>query len=205
MARNETTVKITEYSPPNPQGKGVIGLLLDWDHTQPRGAMAKPAPQLLADYFTSILVLSATFKFKPVVNQEYYLYRLSEEWSLSLISPFEWNSERRQSYVGKCELHPDMTWTISPSDDLADRPAAIAAITSFHEAFVSKLQSDLSLEEMLPTYVAEFPYYQRLFASALSRSLRSSMTIGGQLSIKGFDWLRELPRHPLLQLHTERK
>jgi len=196
-------VKITEYAPANPQGKGVTGLLLDWDHTRPRGAVAKPAAQLLADYFTSILVLSAAFKFRPVVGQAYYLYRLDREWSLSLISPFEWNSERRQAYVGKCELHPDMTWTISPSDGLADRPSAVVAIKDFHEAFVAKLQSDIPLEKMLPTYVAEFPYYQRLFASALSRSLRASMTMGGQLSIKAGDWLRELPCHPLLRLHSD--
>lgn len=198
-------MKITEYSPPNPQGKGVIGLLADWDHSRPRGAVAKPAAQLLADYFTSILVLSAAFKFKPVAGQVYYLYRLETEWSLSLIAPIEWSSTRRQAYVGKCALHPDMTWTISPSDELVDRPSTVAAITDFHEAFVAKLQTDLPLEKILPTYVAEFPYYQRLFASALSRSLRTSMTMGGQLSTKACDWLQALPRHPLLQQHTDKK
>ncbi len=198
-------MKITEYSPPNPQGKGVIGLLADWDQSRPRGTVAKPAAQLLADYFTSILVLSASFKFKPVVGQVYYLYRLETEWSLSLIAPKEWTNTRRQAYVGKCELHPDMTWTISPSNELADRPSTVAAITVFHEALVEKLQSDLPLENLLPTYVAEFPYYQRLFASALSRSLRTSMTMGGQLSTPAYDWLQALPRHPLLQQHTEKK
>ena len=128
--------------------------------------------QLLADYFTSMLVLSSAFKFRPVVGQEYYLYRMNEDWSLSLIAPSEWSSERRQAYVGQCELHADMTWTIRPSDDLANRESTVSAIADFHEAFVAKLKSDIPLEEMLPTYVAKFSYYQRLFASALSRSLR---------------------------------
>ena len=190
-------MKITEYSPGSPQGKGVIGLLRDWDITRPVGAVAKPAPQLLADYFTSMLVLSSAFKFRPVVGQEYYLYRMNEDWSLSLIAPSEWSSERRQGYVGQCELHADMTWTIRPSDDLANRESTVSAIADFHEAFVAKLKSDIPLEEMLPTYVAKFSYYQRLFASALSRSLRSSMTMGGQLSISAQDWLQELPSQPM--------
>ena len=44
---------------PNPQGKGQIGFLLDWAYSGPRAVVAKPAPQLLADYFTSLLVLTS--------------------------------------------------------------------------------------------------------------------------------------------------
>ncbi len=55
-------MKITEYSAPNSQGKGVVGILRDWDITRPKGAVAKPAPQLLADYFTSMLVLSSSLR-----------------------------------------------------------------------------------------------------------------------------------------------
>jgi len=159
--------------------------------------VAKPAPQLLADYFTSMLVLSSAFKFSPVVGQRYYLYRMNEEWTLSLIAPLEWSDERRQAYVGKCELHADMTWTLNPSEDLAERESAVSALADFHEAFVAKLQADVPLEEVLPTYVARFDYYQRLFASALSRSLRSLMTMGGQLSINAYEWLEKSPRNPL--------
>ena len=197
-------MKVTEYSEPSPHGKGVVGILLDWDITRPRGAVAKPAPQLLADYFTSMLVLSSQFKFRPVAGQTYYLYHQQGEWSLSLIAPSEWSDTRRQAYVGQCELHADMTWTILPSDDLANRESTVSAIADFHEAFVSKLQSDIPLEEMLPTYVARFSYYQRLFASALSRSLRSSMTIGGQLSISAQDWLQDLPSQPMRLLDTDK-
>ena len=73
----------------------------------------------------------------------------------------------------------------------------MSALADFHEAFVAKLQADVPLEEVLPTYVARFDYYQRLFASALSRSLRSLMTMGGQLSINAYEWLEKSPRNPL--------
>lgn len=195
-------MKITEHRPPNPQGKGHVGLLLDWDNTRPRGAIAKTAPQLLADYFTSMLVLSANFKFKPVVGQKYYLYWMGEQWSLSLIAPSQWSSERRNSYVGNCELHADMTWTMNPAENLASRESAMIALGIFHAAFVDKLATEDLLEKGLPVYVAEFPYYQRLFASALTRSLRSSMIMGGQLSVESTHWLKQLPQRPLQLLES---
>ena len=195
-------MKIAEYAPSNPQGKGHVGLLLDWEYSRPRGATEKTASQLLADYFTSMLVLSATFKFKPVVGQEYYLYWMHEQWSLSLIAPTEWSEERRNAYIGNCELHPDMTWTLNPTANLAGRESAMAALGTFHDAFVEKLTTASPLEEMLPVYVARFPYYQRLFASALTRSLKSSMIIGGQLSIECTHWLEQLPQRPLQLLDS---
>ena len=184
-------MKIARYSAPNPQGKGLTGLLPDWEYTRPRGAIAKSSPQVLADYFTSMLVLSAAFKFKPVVGRDYYLYWMNDRWSLSLIGPSEWGADRSQACVGKCVLHADMTWTISPSVKLGECEPAMKAIAGFHDAFVERLRSDAPLEYKLPGYVAELPYYQRLFASALSRSLKSSMTLGGQLSIKSRDWLEK--------------
>ncbi|NCF74637.1 MAG: hypothetical protein GWP67_14185, partial [Gammaproteobacteria bacterium] len=71
----------------NPQGKGLNGLLLDWYQSTPRGVVAKPRRQLLAEFFTSMLVLSAAFKFRPVVGTANYLYWINDEWSLSLIAP----------------------------------------------------------------------------------------------------------------------
>ena len=192
-----TLMKITEYVPSNPQGKGHVGLLLDWEYTRPRGAIVKTASQLLADYFTSMLILSATFKFKPVVGQQYHLYWMDTQWSLSLIAPSEWSDDRRKRYVGKCELHPDMTWTMNPSQNLAERESAMMALGDFHDSFVEKMSSDDPLERSLPVYVARFPYYQRLFASALTRSLKASMKMGGQMSVKSKHWLEQLPSRPL--------
>ena len=102
----------------NPEGKGANGFLLDWYRTEPRGVAAKTQRQILAEFFTSILVLSAKFKFRPAIGAVNYLYWINGEWTLSLIAPDEWSSERRAGFVGACVLQRDMTWTIAPSDGL---------------------------------------------------------------------------------------
>ena len=62
--------------PGNPDGKGLNGFLLDWYRSEPRGVVAKPQRQVLAEYFTSMLVLSASFKYKPAIGVANYLYQL---------------------------------------------------------------------------------------------------------------------------------
>lgn len=180
---------------PNPQGKGQVGFLLDWAYSSPRGVVAKPARQLLADYFTSLLVLSASFKFKPVFGKDYYLYIDGDRWSLSLISPDEWNDDaKRQAFVGTCVLHDDSTWSITPSDNISKDGPVENRLAAFYEGFVDKLRSSPALEDGLPLYEAGLPYYQRLFAAALSRSLRGSLVRSGQLGQDGEAWLACMPR-----------
>jgi hypothetical protein len=179
----------------NPQGKGLIGFLLDWDYSSPRGVVAKRAPQLMADYFTSLLVLSAAFKFKPVFGKEYYLYTEDQGWSLSLISPDEWNNDqRRMSFVGKCMLHNDSTWSIEPSSNIGKRGPVDDALAAFYKGFVEKLKSRRPLEDDLPTYEADLPYYQRIFAAALSRSLKGSLFVGDRLGVSAYEWLKSMPK-----------
>ena len=180
---------------PNPQGKGQIGFLLDWAYSTPRGVVAKRAPQLLADYFTSLLVLSAGFKFKPVFGKDYYLYVDNDSWSLSLVSPDEWNNDaRRRDFVGKCVLHDDSTWSIEPSENVGRQTSIDDALAGFYEGFIGKLRSSQALEDDLPVYAAGLPYYQRLFASALSRSLKASLVKGEQLGQGADAWLAKMPR-----------
>ena len=108
----------------NPEGKGLDSLLSDWSATEPRGIVAKPQRQVLAELFTSMLVLSASFKYRPVPGALNYLYWMDGQWSLSLIAPEEWSQQRRDNFVGMCMLQRDMTWTIDPSDQLVkDSPA----------------------------------------------------------------------------------
>ena len=178
----------------NPDGKGANGFMLDWYLSEPRGVVAKPQNQVLAEFFTSMLVLSAKFKYKPVVGVENYLYWIDGEWSLSLIAPDEWSDERRAGFAGACVLQHDMTWTIKPSEMLGKDNEVSDAIGRFYDAFAETLDSDRTLEEILPFYVREMPYYQRLYASALSRSVRGTVTIGGQRSIRCRDWQMLLPR-----------
>ena len=185
----------------NPEGKGNNGFLLDWEQTQPRGVVVKPRRQLLAEFFTSMLILSAKFKFRPAIGVPTYLYWINEEWSLSLIGPDQWSEERRASFAGTCVLQPDMTWTIKPSSLLAEENPVSEAIGRFYEAFAEKLDTDLTLEEILPFYVGKMPYYQRLFASALSRSVRAAIGFG-YTSAHGRYPGQEIPRPTSAQVAT---
>ena len=178
----------------NPEGKGLNGFLLDWYQSEPRGVVAKPQRQVLAEFFTSMLVLSAQFKYKPAAGVDNYLYWIDGEWSLSLIAPGEWSEERRAGFAGTCVLQRDMTWTIEPADQLGDENPVTDAVAQFYAAFSDLLDTDLTLEEILPFYVGKMPYYQRLYASALSRSIRGAVTLGDQTSIRCKDWQMLLPR-----------
>ncbi len=188
------TSAIARKTDGNPEGKGLNGFLLDWYQSEPRGVVAKPRHQVLAELFTSTLVLSAAFKFRPVVGVENYLYWINAEWSLSLVAPDEWSYERRASFAGTCVLQRDMTWTIAPSDLLAENNSVSDAMGRFYDAFAETLDTDLTLEEILPFYVARLPYYQRLYASALSRSLRAAVTLGDQASTSCRQWCMRLPK-----------
>lgn len=178
----------------NPEGKGENGFLLDWHRSTPRGVAAKPRRQILAEFFTSMLVLSARFKYKPAVGTTNYLYWVNGEWSLSLIAPAEWSDERRAGFAGACVLHPDMTWTIEPSELVAGDNAVSDAIGRFYDAFAEALETDLVLEEILPFHAGRLAYYPRLYAAALSRSVRAAVTLGAQESVTCRAWRALLPR-----------
>lgn len=179
---------------PNPQGKGLIGLLDDWAKSQPRGVVAKRPGRILADYFTSLLVLSSDFGFKPVHGKTYYLYLLDGAWRLSLVSPEEWKSDEKDSgFVGACVLHEDATWSIAPSDNLGRTGPVAEALAAVYRAFVEKLSANTCLEHGLPVYESQLPYHRRLYAAALARSIGGSLALGG-LEGRGIDdWLDRLP------------
>lgn len=179
--------------PANPDGKGVSGVMLDWHRSTPRGVVAKPPRQLLSELFTSLLVLSATFKSRPSVGAPRYLYWIDGDWSLSLIAPEEWSSERRAGFAGTCVLQPDMTWTIAPSQRLAEDNPVSDAVRRFYEGFVAMLDSDLTLEEILPAHSNAVPYFRRLHAGALTRSLRASLQLAGHASTGAREWRDLLP------------
>lgn len=178
----------------NPEGKGLNGFLLDWYRTEPRGVIVKPQRQVLAEFFTSMLILSARFKYKPATGIPNYLYVVDGEWRLSLIAPDEWSERHRQGFVGTCVLHADMTWTIEPSTLVGEDNPVTQAVARFYDAFAQTLDSELTLEEILPFYVRRMPYWQRLHASAMSRSLRGTVTLAGQRDIQCRHWQALLPK-----------
>ena len=56
------------------------------------------------------------------------------------------------------------------------------------------LNTDLTLEEVLPSYVERLAYYPRLYASALSRSVRTTLVLGNAKAIRCRQWLPQLPQ-----------
>lgn len=185
---------LTRKADANPEGKGLNGFLLDWYQTEPRGVVAKPQRQVLAEFFTSMLVLAAKFKYRPAIGVINYLYWIRGEWRLSLIAPDEWSDEWQAGFAGVCILQDDMTWTIKPSELLAEENDVSDAVRRFYSAFAETLDSDLTLEEILPFHVAKMPYYQRLHASALSRSIRAAVILGDQTHTPCRQWRMLLPR-----------
>ena len=194
VVRNPIALKVAG----NPEGKGVNGVLLDWRRTEPRGVVAKPQRQVLAELFTSMLALSASFKYRPAPGRSNYLYWIDGQWTLSLIGPEEWSQERRAGFAGTVVLQRDMTWTIELSDRLAENRRMADAVGQFYDAFTESLDTDRTLEEILPFHFDRLPYFQRLHANALSRSLRTSCKLGGNTSGSCRDyWRQALPGQPL--------
>lgn len=177
----------------NLDGKGSNGFLLDWHKSEPRGVVAKPRRQILSEFFTSMLVLSATFKYEPAVDVANYLYFDGTEWALSLVGPGEWSPDRHDRFVGKCVLQRDMTWTIDPSEKLREENELSEAVGRFYDAFAELFDVNRTIEEILPFYIEKMPYYQRLYASALSRSIRGTVALGDQGSMRCREWRSVLP------------
>ena len=184
----------------NPDGKGVNAFALDWQRSEPHGVVAKRRTQLMAEFFTSMLVLSSSFKFRPVAGTSYFLYQINDEWCLSLIDPDEWSEERRAAFAGTCMLQQDMTWTIEPSELLREKNPVSEAMARFYEAFANTLDTDRVLEDILPFFISEMPYYQRLYASGLSRSILASMTLGEQTKTSSNAWQTLLPNQGAILL-----
>jgi hypothetical protein len=165
--------------------------------TEPRGIVAKPQRQLLGELFVSMLVLSASFKYRPVPGNLNYLYWIDEQLSLSLIAPQEWSQYHRDNFVGMCVLNRDMTWSIAPSKELTESSSVTQAIRQYLAAFSEMLNTNLTLEEILPFHVSSLSYYQRLYASALSRSVCVALARGEQTAISCQDWRKQLSLNDL--------
>lgn len=161
----------------NPQGKGNVCVLDDLHTCRPSNVQSKSIHQWLADYFTSMLILSAKFSFKPVTGKDYYLYFKNNELKLSLIEPNAWKSINPGIYFATCTLHQDMSWSIKPKQGWQKYPTLNNTVQNYQEAFLKDLYDEISLVEKLPFFIGQFLYYQRLGANALARSLKQSLEI----------------------------
>lgn len=165
----------------NPQGKGVVPIVNLWHTFEPVTIEKKSTEQLFAEYFTSLLVLSAEFRFKPVKGTVYFLYLKNKRWMLSLIDPGRWRYEQRGEYFGSCQLQQDMTWSISRVCPESSHPDINRALNVFYQQIASHLDSEKPLIELLPFYVDDLPYYRRMAATGLARSMRHSFAAGNLL------------------------
>jgi Protein of unknown function (DUF2452) len=168
------TASSMQLKNPNPQGKGLVPVLDDLNGLQLRVAGTKTPTQFLKDYFISSLVLSARFRFRPVVGTIYYLYAGEPEWLLSLIGPEQWHGPTPGDFIGACELRADMTWHLD-AQNLESAATASRDITLFIESFIARITEGDSVAASLPFYLATLPYHQRMLATALAASLRHSL------------------------------
>lgn len=161
---------------PNPQGKGLVTAFASLEESRARISVPpKHINQVSNELFTSLFVLQSRFHFKPVVGRPYWLYRRDNRFDLSMVSPREWNGSRDAEVVGECELQPDMTWVLQLEPQAAEDDELMACIEDRRRKFEQALAAADTLEFAMPYYVAELPFYQRVFASVLACSLRDSM------------------------------
>ena len=182
----------------NPQGKGLVPVL---DSLQQAKHLlqvaAKPLEQISNELFTSLFILNSQIRFKPTTRQTYWLYFKDQQYRLSLIAPGQWTPAKSGRYIGACELQADLTWTLDLSADSAGDAAFIAAVTDQRQQLEAKIRLAEKIEDVLPVYVQNLPFYARVLASALAYSLKCSMQQSG---IQGMNF--QQAQHMLLS-HKE--
>lgn len=165
---------------PNPQGKGLsASTALISALNASSFCPAKSIEQISNELFTSLFILHSRFKFKPVIGKSYWLYQSEKQFRLSMVSPEEWSQQAFGIYIGQCELHVDMIWSLELSEWAKQNDRFSQFLKKKREQFDRQLRQSRSLLDGLPAYQAKLPYYQRAFCSALSYSLSRSMMKSG--------------------------
>lgn len=159
---------------PNPQGKGLVPVLLDLQGVSVARPQRKSPAEFFRDYCASSLVLAADFRFKPVPNKPYYLYSTATGWNLSMVSPPQWRHRPPGDFVANCELRDDMTWAVT-FDERSREGSVREKLEAHVEGFIHSFDHKGSIESALPYYVAGLPYYRRVMAAALAASLYRSL------------------------------
>ena len=185
---------------PNPQGKGLVPVLAALnDAGRTIVVPPKQVQQVSSELFTSLFVLESQFGFKPVVGRNYWLYRREGVFVLSLLAPEQWSALVYGQYIGACELHTDLTWTLTLSEAALADQLLMSGIAKQRDEFEQALQSAERVDDLLPTFKAELPFYQRVFASALASSLGASMQASGIRGLSYDDALGLLEADPYTQ------
>ena len=136
----------TTVKNPNPQGKGLVPVLDDLQALQLRPGGVKAPAEFLRDYFVSSLVLSARFRFRPVVGRAYFLYAGDPDWLLSLVAPAQWRGNLPGDFIGRCRLRPDMTWELE-TQDLENLPEVSRDVVALIDAFIERITDEGSVAD----------------------------------------------------------
>ena len=166
---------------PNPQGKGG-SLVLATLNEQRAGGMTVPPKQIdqvSTELFTSLFVLESEFKFKPVPDKRYFLYRKPAHFLLALTPPRMMSEAVAVRFIGTCVLQNDMTWTLELDDTVAADRDFMAYLEQKRAAFEEKLERAETVDDVLPVYQRGFDFYRRASAFAVAHSLTRSMTQSG--------------------------
>lgn len=191
---NNLPVPTHKTSSPNPQGKG-LRTVLDALNEFKRNSHAQPKHinQISAELFTSLLILESQIRFKPVLEQPYWLYLKNGAYHLSLIHPQQWSQALAGIFIGECQLHTDLTWSLVLSDEAVNNAAIMDALNQRRAQFDEQLIAADKLQTTLPVYISSFSFYSRILASGLAYSLGSSMQ---QTCIAQLSYAEALQQYP---------
>lgn len=166
---------------PNPQGKGGSQVLttLDAQRTAAAAAPPKAVDQISTELFTSLFVLESDFRFQPVANTAYYLYRQHSGYWLGLTPPRMIGESVGGRFIGTCVLQQDMTWTLELAEDVAADADFMAQLSTRRARFEKRLQAADTVDQILPVYERGFAFYRRAAAFAVAYSLKRSMAGAG--------------------------
>jgi hypothetical protein len=168
----------------NPQGKGLVPVMQSIEEFRPRALLPpKHIEQVARELFSSLFVLNSEFKFSPVADTSYWIYRVDGKFKLFMLAPRQWSGGPPGPFIGECRLHDDITWTFRLDPDAANDPSLAEVLEREWAALVATFEQAETLEDALPRYVAELPFYRRVLAYGLGRSLRASMAHAGILEL----------------------
>ena len=165
---------------PNPQGKGLSPILDGLNGARARITLPpKQLEQVCSELFTSLFVLKARFDFRPVAGQSYWLYFTDKQYKLFSTAPYEWASGQPGIFIGECILREDVTWTIKLDEAILEEEWFVGYVQAEQQKVRDALFDADQLQQAMPVYLEELPYYSRLLAYGAGTSLKESMNKAG--------------------------
>ncbi|WP_348761117.1 DUF2452 domain-containing protein [uncultured Salinisphaera sp.] len=167
--------------PVNTDGKGQTPVLAVLNEST-RGLASVPAKridQVTTELFTSLFVLESEFAFKPVQGKAYFLYQQDSRFWLGITPPEMMHASVSGRFIGVATLQPDLTWTLTLADEVAEDPAFTDWLAAKREAFEQRVGAAETVDDVLPVYESRLSFYRRASAFGVAHSLSRSMSAAG--------------------------